>query len=202
MNVPSIKIVFDFCCPYCYLAWGFVRKLQQDFTFDVEWMSWEIHPELPLKGLGLAEVMSTDDLQEARCRLNTLGAPVKLTPGDNSFAPNTRLALQGLEFAKEHGKEQEWVDAVYKSHFVEGKNIGEMIILLDIAEQIGLCADKLHTALTVNQYKDILLSHDQICTQNNIEWVPTVFFNDKKILEGMFSYEDFVEAITTLTEVH
>lgn len=150
--MSSIKIVFDFCCPYCYLAWGFVRKLQQDFTFDVEWMGWEIHPELPLEGSALADLMPTADLQESGRRLNDLGAPVELVPGNNAFVPNTRLALQGLEFAKEHGKDQAWVDAVYQSHFTEQKNIGDMAVLLDIAESIGLSADKLSIALTANQY--------------------------------------------------
>lgn len=200
--MSSIKIVFDFCCPYCYLAWGFVRKLQQDFTFDVEWMGWEIHPELPLEGRALADLMPTVDLQESGRRLNDLGAPVELVPGNNTFVPNTRLALQGLEFAKEHGKDQAWVDAVYQSHFTEQKNIGDMAVLLDIAESIGLSAGKLSIALTTNQYQDTLLNHDRICAQNHIEWVPTVLVNDKKNLEGVLSYKDFTKFITEMTGRH
>lgn len=198
--MPSIKIIFDFCCPYCYLAWGFIRKLQHDFTFDVEWMSWEIHPELPPEGRALADLMLTADLEESGRRLNDLGAPVELTPGDNAFVPNTGLALQGLEFAREHGKDQAWVDAVYQSHFTERKNIGDMTVLLDVAESIGLNADKLRIALTANQYNDTLLDHDQICTQNHIEWVPTILVNDKKILEGAVSYRDFAKVITELID--
>lgn len=190
-----INTVFDFSCPYCYLAWGYIRKLQQKIPFDVEWMTWEIHPDVPKDGRNICEVVPDVNLEERRYKLNTLGAPVKLAPGNKVFVPNTRWALETVEFSRENHKLQEWVDAVFQGSFAEGKDIGDIFILLDLAENIGLDTDQLRQALEIDHYGEILLKNDQTCAKKQVEWVPTIFVGDNKILEGAFSFEDFEKAI-------
>ena len=45
-----LKIIFDFSCPYCYLAWSYFKALKQSESLADEWFSWEIHPEVPKSG--------------------------------------------------------------------------------------------------------------------------------------------------------
>ncbi|WP_378953867.1 DsbA family protein [Pelosinus sp. sgz500959] len=194
MSLP-LRIVFDFTCPYCYIAWSFVKKLKESVSIEDEWVSWEIHPDIPREGAKIQDVVQGIDMTTRRHKLNALGEPVGITPGAKEFVPNTRLALEVLEFAKENNKMHEWIDRVYHASFVEGKNIGDKEVLLHIAEQIGLDVDKVCQALDSGHYTHILQEHDQECVEKKIEWVPTIFSGDEKILEGVFTFTVFEEAI-------
>ena len=190
MSQP-LRIIFDFSCPYCYLAWGYFKKLRQTETIHEDWFSWEIHPEVPKTGSPLQDVVQVADMAERKQRLNALGAPVGIAPGEKVFVPNTRLALCALEFAREQQKQHAWIDAVYQASFVGQKNIGELDVLLNIAREINLDAAALGQALADERYLPVLLEHDRQCMEQQIEWVPTVFAGETKIIEGAFSFAEF-----------
>ena len=190
-----LKIIFDFSCPYCYLAWSYFKALKQSEPLADEWFSWEIHPEVPKTGSPLQEVVQVADMAERRQRLNGLGEPVGVKPGEKVFVPNTRLALCALEFAREQQKQHAWIDAVYQASFVGQKNIGDIDVLLDIAHEINLDAMALRQALESEKYLPLLLEHDQWCMEQKIEWVPTVLDGEKRVIEGTFTYAEFVAAM-------
>lgn len=194
MSLP-LRIFFDFTCPYCYIAWSFVKKIKETIPIEDEWVSWEIHPEVPREGSKIQDIIPGIDMITRRHKLNALGAPVGIAPGNKEFVPNTRLALEIGEFAKENQKMHDWIDKVYHASFVEGKNIGDKEVLLQIASEIGLDKEAVCQALEKGQYSQLLLKHDQECTEKKIEWVPTIFSGDEKILEGVFTFSTFEETI-------
>lgn len=187
----QLRIFFDFSCPYCYLAWGYFKKLRETTVLKDDWVGWEIHPDVPKEGRAIEDVLQGVNMEERRHKLNTLGAPVGLTPADKVFVPNTRLALCAVEFARENQKQHAWIEAVYYASFIEKKNIGDLEILLAIARQIGLDALIMRQALEREVYLSVLLAHDQECADRKIEWVPTVYLGDERIIEGAFTYAEF-----------
>jgi len=198
MSLP-LRIIFDFSCPYCYLAWGFVRKLGQTTKLSTEWIPWEIHPDVPLVGAHIQDVVEGVNLSERREKLNTLGSPVGLAPGEKVFVPNTRLALRGLEFAKEFRRENEWVDAVFNASYIGGKNIGDIIILEEIVQRVGLDLGQFRKAMNEGRFGDVLLKNDQECAAKQVEWVPTFFIGGEKIIEGAFTYAAFEEKMLSVS---
>lgn len=191
----QLRVIFDFSCPYCYLAWGYFRKLKQTESLNDDWFSWEIHPEVPKAGSPLQDVVQVADMAERKQRLNALGAPVGIAPGEKVFVPNTRLALCGLEFAREYQKQHAWIDAVYQASFVGQKNIGDLDVLLNIAREINLDTAALARALAEERYLPVVLEHDRLCLEQKIEWVPTVFAGETKIIEGAFTFAEFTAAM-------
>jgi len=191
----QLRIIFDFSCPFCYLAWGYVKKMKETTVLADDWFSWEIHPEVPKAGSPLQEVVQVADMAERKQRLNALGAPVGIAPGEKVFVPNTRWALCALEFAREQQKQHAWIDAVYQASFVGQENIGELAVLLNIAREINLDAAALRQALESDRYLPVLLEHDRLCLEQKIEWVPTVFAGETKIIEGAFTFADFTAAM-------
>ena len=190
MSKP-LRIYFDFSCPYCYLAWGYFKKLRETTVLNDDWVSWEIHPDVPKEGSNIQDVLQGVNMDERHRKLNALGAPVGLTPADKVFVPNTRWALSAVEVAREDGKLHAWIEAVYHASFVEQKNIGDLAVLLAVAKQIGLDAEALREALESDRFLSVLLAHDQECVDRKIEWVPTVFLGEEKIIEGGFTYAEF-----------
>ena len=195
----GIRVFFDFSCPYCYLAHGYIRRINETTALNGDWASWEIHPEVPQGGLPIQEVLQNVDMNERKKKLDTLGAPVGLTPSDKTFVPNTRWALCATEFARENGKMQEWVDAVFAASFVGKKNIGDMDVLAGIAQEVGLDSSSLRKALESGRYMGTLLANDQECIEKNIEWVPTIFSGGKKVIEGAFSFEEFARTMMSIS---
>jgi predicted DsbA family dithiol-disulfide isomerase len=186
----SLQIVFDFSCPYCYITWNYIKKLKQSLTFDDEWLTWNIHPEVGPEGKNIADAVPNFDRESRRERLNGLGAPVGVAPGGMTFVPDTRLALQALEFATVHGRAREWCDAVFAANFEQDRNIGDKAVLLDLAGRVGLSVAELDQVLASGKYAAILAEHNRRFTELEVEWVPTVFCDGKKILEGAFTYEE------------
>ena len=186
-----MRIFFDFSCPYCYLAWGYFKKIRENAKLNDDWVSWEIHPEVPKEGRNIQDILQNVDMVERRKKLNALGEPVGLAPGEKTFAPNTRWVLSAVEFARENNKMHDWIDAVYHAGFVEQKDIGSMEVILSIAGKVGLDAAKLRHALESGRYEKVLLEHDRECVTKKIEWVPTVFLGEEKIIEGAFTFAEF-----------
>jgi predicted DsbA family dithiol-disulfide isomerase len=187
----QLRIFFDFSCPYCYLAWGYFKKVKENKVLNDDWVGWEIHPDVPKEGSAIGDVLQGVNMEERRLKLNTLGAPVGLTPADKVFVPNTRWALCAVEFARENQKLHAWMEAVFHASFAEQKNIGDLEVLLAIAGKIGLDAAALRQVLESGRYLGVLLAHDQECVDRKVEWVPTVFQGEQKIIEGAFTYDEF-----------
>ncbi|MDU2066799.1 MAG: disulfide bond formation protein DsbA, partial [Sporomusaceae bacterium] len=120
--------------------------------------------------------------------------------GDKTCSSNTRWALEDLEFAKEYHKEQEWVDAVYQSSFVQRQDIGDLHTLLDIAKSLELDTDKLRFALENHVYYRVLLRNDQYCMEQRLEFVPTIYSGDKILLEGVLTFDMVQDKIRMLAK--
>ncbi len=194
----KLQIVFDFSCPYCYIAWNYIKKLKQSLEFEDEWLTWNIHPEVGPEGQDIAKVVTNFNREARRDKLNSLGASVGIAPGDTTFVPDTRPALQAMEFAAAHGRAHEWGDAVFAANFEQGRNIGDKAVLLDIAERLSLPVAELDQALTSGKYAAVLAEHDRQFMELQVEWVPTIFCGDKLVIEGAFTYEEAEQAIRNI----
>jgi predicted DsbA family dithiol-disulfide isomerase len=64
--------------------------------------------------------------------------------------PYTNLAFQGLEFAKDHRKGNEYNDAVFRAFFQQSRDIGRIDVLADIAKEVGLDSEQFRAALDTN----------------------------------------------------
>ena len=60
---------------------------------------------------------------------------------------DSACALEGAELAKDRGKFREYHNAVFSTVFEEGKDIGDLKVLLSLVEQVGLPADDLERHL-------------------------------------------------------
>ena len=62
-------------------------------------------------------------------------------------------------------------------------------------EYIEKMGNELMAALESEKYLPLLLEHDQWCMEQKIEWVPTVLDGEKRVIEGAFTYAEFVAAM-------
>src|SRR3954447_20633866 len=81
-----------------------------------------------------------------------MGVPIVL-PGV-SPQPHTHLAFEGYQYAKEHGKGNDYNVRVLEAFFRDGQDIGDVGVLTRLAGEVGLDSHELEEALRSRKYRD------------------------------------------------
>src|SRR5436853_5245801 len=81
-----------------------------------------------------------------------MGVPIKLPTV--SPQPHSHLAFEGFQFAKEHGKANEYNHRVLKAFFVESQDIGDIGVLTKLAGEVGLDGKEFGEVLRSRKYRE------------------------------------------------
>src|SRR6516165_5335708 len=108
----------------------------------------EPHPTLRPEGDYLQRAWQQSVYPLAR----QMGVPIRLPPV--SPQPHTHLAFEGYQYAKEHGKGNDYNHRVLQAFFVEGQDIGQIDVLTTLAGEVGLDQEEFEEALRNRKYRE------------------------------------------------
>ena len=153
----KVDIWSDVQCPWCYIG---KRKFEAgvaefDGEVEVEYHSFELAPDTPVdyagspinylserKGIPLPEVEKMLD------RVTGIAADVGLDYHyEDVHQTNTIKAHELLHFAKSKGRQIDMKERLLKAYFVDGRHVGRVDDLADLAAEIGLDRDEAVRAL-------------------------------------------------------
>lgn len=148
----TIKVYSDYVCPFCYLAEFPLREAVRGKDVEVEWMPFELRPfpneTLRPEGDYLQRAWTNSVYPIAR----QMGVPITLPTV--SPQPHTHLAFEGFQYAKEHGKGNEYNHRVLTAFFVDNRDIGNVGVLTKLAGEVGLNETEFEEALTSRKYRE------------------------------------------------
>lgn len=175
-----INVWSDFVCPYCFLAEGPLNEAARGLDVSVEWMPFELRPcpEPTLRPEG--DYLQTVWRRSVFPLASQLGIEIRLP--DVSPQPYSRLAHEGLLFAKERGKAAEYADAAFRAFFQRSLDIGDLGVLQSIAEQVGLEGGDFASALKNGHYAAEHQASLALARQLGIRAVPTIMVGDKRFV--------------------
>ena len=160
---------------------------------QVEWMPFELRPEPNPTLRPEGEYLQRAWTQSVYPLARRMGVPIALPPV--SPQPHSRLAFEGYQFAKEHGKGNEYNRRVLRGFFVEGRDIGKIDVLADLAADVGLDPKQFRGALESGRYTE---AHRQALRhayyEAGITSVPTFVIGDH-VLIGLQPRETIEAAI-------
>jgi predicted DsbA family dithiol-disulfide isomerase len=145
----SIDVVSDVVCPWCYLGEKRLAAALAEETEPVvvRWRPYQLDPTIPDGGVDRAEYMERKFGRDGRLKavhdhLVELGAEVGLPFAFDRItrAPNTLDAHRLIRWAASTGLQGQVVDRLFRAYFVEGRDVGDRAVLLDIAADCGLDA--------------------------------------------------------------
>ncbi|MEI6297699.1 MAG: DsbA family protein, partial [bacterium] len=107
---------------------------------------------------------------------------------------NSRRAQELGKWAESQGIGTMYHQAVYRAFFVEGRNIGLVEELAEIATSVGLPAAEARLVLETGSFSSVVDADWQRARELRITSVPTHVYEGKR-LSGFGPYDDFVRLI-------
>ncbi len=180
---------YDYICPYSYLVSERLHLLELDYFEPIERRGIELQTHLPPEGIPLTAEKKSEikrEIEDIRSLKN--GEEIKLSfpPVD----PNTKYALTATLLAVQAGCGWEFHREVYWAYWTEGKNIGLIPVLSEIAEKIGWNDNKLNLLAEEDQIYKMKNDHLKNFRKLGIRGVPTIDF-DGRVVKGVLLYEEY-----------
>jgi predicted DsbA family dithiol-disulfide isomerase len=157
-------------------------------------VSLEIHPETPPEGVPL-EQKFPGMLQGIVANLRAGGEPYGIEFGDITLMPNTRLALQASEYARDMGKFHAFHEKVFHACFTEARDIGDLDVVLELAAAVGLDTAELREALADGRYMPRLEQAQEEAARYGVSGTPTFMVNNRYKIVGAQPLEAFRNAL-------
>lgn len=171
----NITVYYDYICPFCYLGTKRILKLSKEFDLTIKWKGIEIHPEFSPEGKKRGKTLKSKSFAETVYSMaEEDNIEIKL-PG---FATNSRLALEASELAKTKDIFLKFHLAIYEAYFLEGLNIGDINIVLEIGEKAGINHTELQECLNQRSMFNQIRTNNKEAEENLILGVPTFLFGN------------------------
>ena len=153
-----------------------------------------MRPDTPKEGL-LRQPRSgeTDDELSEPIRSQVREAGLVMRPP--RVTPNTLFALEATEYAQQHGKFMEFHHAAYKAYWDDGKDLGQLDVLAEVARSVSLDADEMIECLETHEFSSRVMGQYQEALQHGIRGIPT-FVVGNLMFTGAHPYDIFKSAMS------
>lgn len=171
----TLEVFSDYVCPWCYLGDNRVKKLRQQFDIDIKLVHFPLHPDTPAEGRLLRDMFGCGqaEIDAKNVRMHGLMAADGLPYKDRSHTYNSRLAQEIGTWAETQPGGSAIHDKFYEAYFVEGRNIGDVEVIVDIVTSVGLDEQAARDVLRQRSFKDAVDADWAKSHQYGVTGVPT-----------------------------
>jgi predicted DsbA family dithiol-disulfide isomerase len=205
MQPIRLDIFSDPICPWCYVGKANLDRALEaaaDHPFIVQWHPFQLNPDMPDEGVakrawleekfgGKARVDAVHD----RLREVARTAGLALNPDVPKRIPNTLDAHRLIHWAGIEGRQTPVVSALFRAYWVEGRDIGNIAVLADIAGACGMDRDAVVRLLTSDADEDDILARDQDARSKGVTAVPTFLIAQQYVVSGAQPTEMWADVI-------
>lgn len=190
----KVDIWSDIACPWCYIG---KRKFEAGVAefgdqVEVEYHSYELAPDTPeeveetaIQRFVERKGMPLEQAQEMIGRVIGIAEGVGLHYDYDSLQPtNTVRAHELLHYAKAHDRQIEMKERLLSAYFVEGRHVGRVEELADLAAEIGLDREDALRALTTRQFLPAVDADKAQAREYGIQGVPFFVVDGKYGISG------------------
>jgi predicted DsbA family dithiol-disulfide isomerase len=206
----KIDIWSDIACPWCYIGKrkfeagsGLFAGAGDGREVEVEYHSFELSPDTPVDFDG-SEIdflaghkgLPAEQVQQMLERVTGIASSVGLDYDfDNLKHTNTVKAHELLHFAKANGKQLELAERLFRAYFIEGRHVGRVEDLADLAAEVGLDRDAALQALESEQYLQDVRADQATAGEYGINGVPFFVIDGKYGVSGAQDAQTFAQVL-------
>ncbi len=206
----KLDILSDPICPWCYIGKTLLfRALEQrpDHPFTIEWHPFQLNPDMPPQGMdrrmylemkfggkeGAVEAHAPILEHAENAGLSIDFAAIKTTP--NSLNAHRLIHWAGIE-----GKQTAIVHALFKAYFEQGKDIGDIDVLTEIAAGCEMDPDMVARLLNTDADLDDIRARDRNARQKGVTGVPCFIIANQHVLSGAQPADLWLKVIDEIDE--
>jgi len=190
----KIDIVADTVCPWCYIG---KRRLERALAarpqpgLEIVWRPFFLNPDMPSEGVERADYIARKF--GGRDRANRIYATVAEAGASEDIAfrfdliqrsPNTVNSHRLIHFAGMTERQDEVVEAVYRAYFLEGRDIGDIGVLAEIASDAGIPSAEALRYLQSGADRDVIVGGDERARSLGVNGVPCFIIERKYAVSG------------------
>lgn len=210
MNINKVKVEIwtDVMCPFCYIGKrkfeaGLAQFVHKD-KVEVIWKSFQLNPALitdtsvslnaymaSRKGVSIEEAAAMN--AGAAQKATAVGLNYNM---DKVTPANTLKAHQFAHFAKKYGLQSNAEELLFRSYFIDGKNIDSDFTLLQLVEELGLSAEEFKMALDQQSYLADVKADIAEAKEMGIRMIPHFMVNRKYVVSGSYDSQTFTDILT------
>jgi len=204
----KIDVWSDIACPWCYIG---KRNLENGLAaasadddapqVEVTYHSYELSPDTPvdfegdeLQFLADHKGMPREQVQQMLERVTAVAAEAGLEYRfDLLKHTNTVKAHELLHVAKAAGRQHEMAERLMAAYFTEGRHVGRVEDLVDLAADVGLDRDAVREALESERHLPDVRADQQQAQAYGITGVPFFVIDGKYGVSGAQPAEAFAQ---------
>ncbi len=163
-----------------------MEKLKQAYDVEIVWRSYELRPKgsppIPPEYQARIEAGKPRLLKLAREQYG-----LELNQGPMGIS--SRAALIGAKYAGAQDKGTQYHDAVFRAYWQRANNIGDVGVLAELAQSIGLAREPFLAALNDEDHEAQVEADIEQAYQYGLTGVPALIFNNRYVVSGAQPYE-------------
>jgi len=204
-----IKVFADTICGWCFIGQTKLNKALKNFPetkFEIEHVPFQLNPDMPQEGIERDQYLKTkfggkEFAQPMYDRMIEEAKEEGLNFNLNNIknTPNTVLSHLLIKLAEQTNVQNQVKGKIYHSYFIEGLDIGNKEILINIATEFNIKESEVNNFFNPNNIEKVN-SYIGIAKEKEINGVP--FFEiGKNFVSGAQSTANLVNAIKVNLEL-
>ena len=160
-------------------------KLAETEEIEITWKSYELRPKdappLPeVTEKAYRERIAAGWPQVQQIAQERFGVELK----SHRWGVKSRYALEGAKFAEEKGLGDAYHEAMFKAHFVEDRDFGDLDTLGDLAAEVGLDRAEFLAAVESGAYAKHVDADVAQAYAYGLQGVPATIIEQKYLISG------------------
>ncbi|MFM7333519.1 MAG: DsbA family oxidoreductase [Tabrizicola sp.] len=203
-----LDIFSDPVCPWCYVGKANLDRAladHPDHPFLIQWHPFQLNPEMPEEGVSKRAYLEEKfggkarvDAVHERLREVARNAGVDMDPDKPQRMPNTLNAHRLIHWAGIEGVQSRVVTALMRAYWMEGRDIGDLATLADIAGENGMDRDATLRLLHSDADADDIAARDQDARHKGVNAVPSFLIAQQYVVSGAQPPETWSKVIEEL----
>ena len=191
----ELTIISDVICPWCFIGKKNLEKaldlLPNRHDYSIVWRPYELNPGMPREGMDRREYRSRKfgswehslalDAQVAQAGQQ---AGITFRHDLMKRTPNTLNAHRLIWFAQREGVQDTVVEGLFKAYFTDGRDVGDLEVLADLAAAAGLERAKTAAFLASDEGAEEVRLEESMAISKGISAVPTFILGGEELFSG------------------
>lgn len=189
-----IDIVFDTVCPWCYVGkrrFDRALALRPNLKPEIRYKSFLLNPDLPTEGVDRKEFLERKfgSSQQYERIIEALvftgkGEGINFALDKIERTPNSANSHRLVRLAQTIGAQSKATDVIFEAYFERGLDIGDVEVLIRLAEEVGIDRQVATTHLLSDGDLNSVFNENARMHRLGVTGVPCYIFDEGKAIAG------------------